>query len=100
MQIFQTISDKNYAKNYCLEKSFQRFIGSEGKFDMLFLKFPYFVTDSLKFTKTKKEGVRCMLFQITQIYFNKCAYATLHSAMRITTESGAKTTQKLSQKLF
>ena len=79
---------------------FQHFIWGEGKFYMHFLKFPYFVTDCLKFTKPKKEGFRCMLFQITQIYFNKCAYATLHSAMRIMTESGAKTTQKLSQKWF
>ena len=67
---------------------------------MHFLKFPYFVTDCLNFLKPKKEGVRCMLFQITQIYFNKCAYATLHSVMRIMTESGAKTTQKLSQQWF
>ena len=37
---------------------FQHCIGGEREFYMHFLKFPeYFVTDCLKFTKTKKEGV-------------------------------------------
>ena len=38
-----------------------------------------------------------MLFQITQICFNESDYATLHSLMRIVTESGTKMTQKLPQ---
>ena len=35
--------------------------------------------------------------QITQNYFNKSDYATLHSAMRIATKNGPIMTQKLSQ---
>ena len=47
--------------------------------------------------KKKKEEVRCILFQITQICFNESDYATLHSLMRIMTENGAKMMQKLPQ---
>ena len=36
-----------------------------------------------------------MLFQTTQICFNKSDYATPHFLMRIMTENGAKMTQKL-----
>ena len=54
------------------------------------LKFRYFVTDCLKFTKKKEDLVPCMLFEITQIYFNKSDYAPLHFLMKIMTENGAK----------
>ena len=54
----------------------------------------------MKFKKKRKEEVRCMLFQITQICFNESDYATLHSLMRIMTENGNKMMQKLPQKWF
>ena len=49
------------------------------------------------YKKKKKEGVGCMPFQVTQIYFNKSNYATLHSLMRIMIQNGPKIRQKLSQ---
>ena len=42
--------------------------------------------------KKKKEEVRCMLLQITQICFNESDYATLCSLMRIMTVNIAKMT--------
>ena len=47
------------------------------------------------FQKKKNEDVRCTLFQITNICFNKSDYATLHSVMRIMTENGTKMMQKV-----
>ena len=47
--------------------------------------------------KEKERSVRSMLFQITQIYFNRSDYATLHSVMRKMTENGSRMTRKLSQ---
>ena len=53
--------------------------------------------DCLRFTNKKKEELRCMLFQITQICFNESDYPSLHSLMRLMTENGAKTTINLPQ---
>ena len=39
----------------------------------------------------------CMLFFITQIWFNVSDYATLHSIMNIMTENGAKTMYQMPQ---
>ena len=57
--------------------------------------FCYWLSEIYKIKK--KDEVRCMPFQITQICFNESYYATLHSLIRIMTENGAKITQKLSQ---
>ena len=46
--------------------------------------------DCLKFTKTKKDEDRFMLFQITQICSNESDYVTLDSAMNIMTETAPK----------
>ena len=55
------------------------------------LKFlQYFVTDCLKFTKTK-------LFQKTQMCFNETDHVMQHTIMKIVTANGAKMTHKMLQ---
>ena len=44
--------------------------------------------------KVMKNEVLCMLFTITQMYFNESGYVRLHSIMNIITENGAKMTHK------
>ena len=41
-----------------------------------------------------KNEVLCMLFTITQMYFNESGYVRLHSIMNIMTENGAKMRHK------
>ena len=47
--------------------------------------------------KKMKNEVLCMLFTITQMYFNEFGYVRLHSIMNIMTENGAKMTNKIPQ---
>ena len=72
--------------------------GRGGILNALFKIRIIFVTDRLKFTKTKKNNkeVPCMLIQITKIYFNESDCHMVHSLMRIMTENSAKMTQNLS----
>ena len=76
----------------------QHCIGGEGEFLKTLFKTPIIFCHRLsEIYKKKKEDVRCMSIQITQISFNESNYATLYSLMRIITENDAKITQKLPQ---
>ena len=59
-----------------------------------------FLRQSDIYKKQKKDEVLCMLFRITQIWFNESDYVTLYSIVTIMTENGAKARYKTLQLWF